>query len=358
MSGAEALEFRYWNELPDHLKMNVLHYLPFPTLRHFMFLNRKSYSLASVVKSKVLVVRLVDSPYVRETSSEESIIKLLIIWSRSSTKKGLNQDNAYCMSFVDDGKGGCFLKRLRDKETSISANTVHYNTDPESAALNVFFRLTESLKCEKICVLLRDMKPSTGRLLSSKPSTTLLICDSFKLVTEDPRLASVFVRYLIPGCSLEFHSSLLCGQVKTSTDTAFFNTNVVRFAPSLITEWKMAATDDHIVQLHAHTFSMKTPGVTSRGINQLLMEWFYGRRQISCVIFEEIQDADWKKILGKLKYYRELIVEELIDVVSEKRLLKKNPMFGFELRSSNNGVLWLIMTGNCCMLTDTSTQGF
>ncbi|EYC28797.1 hypothetical protein Y032_0007g3434 [Ancylostoma ceylanicum] len=51
-------EFSCWSELPIQMKITILEYLPYPTLRNFMFLSRECLALASKLKTEACSLML------------------------------------------------------------------------------------------------------------------------------------------------------------------------------------------------------------------------------------------------------------------------------------------------------------
>ncbi|KHJ86674.1 hypothetical protein OESDEN_13566, partial [Oesophagostomum dentatum] len=162
--------------------------------------------------------------------------------------------------------------RGQERRTGQLAETsVHYSADPRVAALTTFFRLTESIKAKFILVAMHCSTPEIEELLANKPCTTLLQCDKFEMLTEETHLAPIFVRFLIPGCELRLHNSTAYGIERSLEDPTIFNTNVAKSASSVVIKWRTVITDDQLVLLQAHILHIKAPHITSRGINQLLL---------------------------------------------------------------------------------------
>ncbi|EYC17656.1 hypothetical protein Y032_0030g2197 [Ancylostoma ceylanicum] len=54
----EEFEFHRWSELPVDVKMKILEYIPFPTLRNFMFLSKESFLLVTGMNNLIFYVHL------------------------------------------------------------------------------------------------------------------------------------------------------------------------------------------------------------------------------------------------------------------------------------------------------------
>ncbi|EYC28806.1 hypothetical protein Y032_0007g3442 [Ancylostoma ceylanicum] len=59
-------KFTYWSELPSHLKIQILRYLPYPTLRNFMFLSKECWALATNFKAEAYAVYLDEMAFISE----------------------------------------------------------------------------------------------------------------------------------------------------------------------------------------------------------------------------------------------------------------------------------------------------
>ncbi|EYC26101.1 hypothetical protein Y032_0011g1560 [Ancylostoma ceylanicum] len=54
----DSCAFHCWSDLPNVLKIKILQYLPYPTIRQFMFLSKECYMLASNTRTQAEIVQL------------------------------------------------------------------------------------------------------------------------------------------------------------------------------------------------------------------------------------------------------------------------------------------------------------
>ncbi|RCN28673.1 F-box domain protein, partial [Ancylostoma caninum] len=139
----DSYEFHRWSELPYVLKIKILQYLPYPTIRRFMFLSKECYLLASNAKMQAKVVRLHEQSYRMEMFNipgEKNRLDLVVHWMPPDKQLLRNAHKEYRLSFAEDPNGGCYVEKIRSRKGRVSVTRgMHYDEDTYTTAMRVLF---------------------------------------------------------------------------------------------------------------------------------------------------------------------------------------------------------------------------
>ncbi|EYC28794.1 hypothetical protein Y032_0007g3432 [Ancylostoma ceylanicum] len=183
-----------------------------------------------------------------------------------------NTHRPYRLTFVEDGEGGCVVKRLKGKRGRFTREGVKYSNETHSsAAIRAFFQLSKNLKAEELSVELDSMDPELERTLREQPTATSPPYKSFLIRTLERALPPLLLPHITPGCKLHVYNYPIQETEDIFINTSFFDTDVVRAAPSFDTEAYTGVTDEQIPLLQARCLYMRAPYVSSCGINRVLL---------------------------------------------------------------------------------------
>ncbi|KAL6729826.1 hypothetical protein Aduo_000845 [Ancylostoma duodenale] len=118
------------------------------------------------------------------------------------------------------------------------------------------------------------MSPEVGNILRELPPMPLFSCKSFLIRTEDKALPPLLLPFITPGCKLAVYSFPFPEPGDIFMDTAFFDSEVLRAAPSFDTEALTGVTDEQFLLLQGSKICMKAPNISSKGINGILRAGF------------------------------------------------------------------------------------
>ncbi|KAL6729825.1 hypothetical protein Aduo_000844 [Ancylostoma duodenale] len=287
-------KFIHWSELPPHLKLQVLRNLPYPTLRNFMFLSKKCWTLSSMFKTEAACIFLDEMAFLSKfqgTRCKEKSMDLFVFYIPPGLKGIPNSHRKYQLSFVEDKDGGCSVRRIGEsREWKRYSKGVRYSNETYFyASLRVFFQLTKFIEAKDLLIEMSTVNPEVESILRELPASTSLSYESITIRTEDKALLPLFLPFINPGCKLSVYSFPFHETGDIFMDTAFFDSEMVRAAPSFRTESLTGVTDEQLLLLQGSRLFMKTPYISSKGINGILRQWSEGRRRIERITLSETQ---------------------------------------------------------------------
>ncbi|KHJ92450.1 F-box domain protein [Oesophagostomum dentatum] len=217
--------FHQWNDLPNDIKILILQRLPFTTLRHFLFLSRESYLLATSFKSNAVCVRLTESDYAREmlnVSESDGAVHLTVVCMAKSMDENL-EDDTLSLSFTNSEEGHCCVERKYVHEgKTFTKQGVRYAQNPRSACLEVLLNFIKLLNIESVRIVMRTLTAELESVFADY-QPMVIKCRTLGILTEEPKLANSLLRYVSPGCELEFYSN----SNKMFLDAPLFDSPVV-----------------------------------------------------------------------------------------------------------------------------------
>ncbi|EYC02996.1 hypothetical protein Y032_0096g2887 [Ancylostoma ceylanicum] len=298
-------EFHHWPKLPTDLKIKILEYIPFPTLRNFMFLSKDSYSLVTRLKTLVFNVSLSD---IDNFDRIQNFVELSISWIRDGPPTKMTCPRYYILHFVEDQRGGCFVERVIEKKgRKYTYAGVRYNHSPRLVALATLFHFSTYMDIRETAMGLSALDPEEEHLLNVQPTTTVIAKDEFCIRAGASAIVSSFLRFLRPGCRLRVYP--LREQKGFFLDTRFFDSVVVHASPAIDFDFTTGATDDQIVLFQCYDITMCVPNVTAKAINRIILEWLEGKREINVYalkglgnvtkteILQDVEVVPWEKFL-------------------------------------------------------------
>ncbi|KAL6729821.1 hypothetical protein Aduo_000840 [Ancylostoma duodenale] len=289
-------QFGYWSELPLQLKITILEYLPYPTLRSFMFLSKECLTLASKLKTEACALMLQHSSF--QAVLKKNALDVVVYYIPPDATSIPNSHRPYRLTFVEDEEGGCVVKRVRGKKGKFTRDGVRYNNETHSsAAIRTFIQLSKGLKAEQLSVEVDAMDPGLERTLKEQSAGPTISCKSFLIRTLERALPPLLLPHLAPGCKLQVYNYPIQEPGDIFINTAFFDTDVMRAAPSFDTETYTGITDEQIALLQARRLYMRAPYVSSCGINKLLLQWLESKRIISGIGLIETKALNRDQVL-------------------------------------------------------------
>ncbi|KHJ92853.1 F-box domain protein [Oesophagostomum dentatum] len=298
-------KFTRWNELPVEVKIQILQYLPFHTLRNFMFLSKDCLAVASNVKISVYGVYFQDKRCIYNTniSNEEASLIILVAYEHRWKNPGNSCKREYRIIFAGDENGGCFVRRLiKRRRFKYSKALIRYENETcGSAAFRVFLHLMRNLKSANVTIQKDSIYPEIERVLKEEPSSPPFSCERFSVATEDRKLIPLLPKFLAPGCELSFSTSMAIYHDEIFADTEFCSSELMRAAPRFETEALVGVTDEQLPYLQASMLSMNAPYITSKGINGMILaslfNWLDGKRKIVRIVLRQTQELKNEVVL-------------------------------------------------------------
>ncbi|RCN51372.1 F-box domain protein [Ancylostoma caninum] len=375
-------KFIHWSKLPSHVKIQVLRNLPYPTLRNFMFLSKECWALASMFKTEAYAVYLDEMAFISElqdTPCEEKSMDLFVYYIPPDSRGIPNSHKTYQLSFVEDEDGGCSVRRVRGKRgrKRYSEGVRYSNETYFSASMRAFFQLTKFIEAEELAIEMHTMSPEVGNILRELPLTPSFSCKSFLIRTEDKALPPLLLPFIAPGCKLAVYSFPFPEPGDIFMNTAFFDSEVLRAAPSFDTEALTGVTEEQLLLLQGSRICMKAPNISSKGINGILravttfsqcspqifspdaveywLQWFEGQRRIELISLRETQILNHNEVLDSIDPVRILSWAEVLRNFSptmREQWEHPNPGFRAGIRN-RSGILVVVNVGtNYCDITD------
>ncbi|EYC17661.1 hypothetical protein Y032_0030g2199 [Ancylostoma ceylanicum] len=80
-------------------------------------------------------------------------------------------------------------------------------------------------------------------------------------------------------------------------DAQFFDSRIVRSSRAIQIEVMNGVTDNQILLFEAHEIAMVAPNITSKAINQMILEWYESKRKIDLYWLRGLQNVTMKEIL-------------------------------------------------------------
>ncbi|RCN51374.1 F-box domain protein [Ancylostoma caninum] len=279
-------KFIHWSKLPSHLKVQVLRNLPYPTLRNFMFLSKECWTLASMFKAEAASVFLDERAFlskIQRTRCKEKAMDLFVFYIPPGLRGIRNSHRMYQLSFVENEDGGCSVRRIRESleeraergREPYSEGVRYSNETYFSASIRVFFQLTKFIEADDLVIEMGTVNPEVENILRELSASTSFSCKSFGIRTEDKALPPLLLPFITPGCELGVYSSPFSEPSEIFLDTAFFDSEVVRAAPKFRSEALTGVTDEQLPLLQGSKLFMKTPYISSKGINGILKAGFW-----------------------------------------------------------------------------------
>ncbi|EYC17660.1 hypothetical protein Y032_0030g2198 [Ancylostoma ceylanicum] len=286
-------EFHRWSELPLDIKTMILEYIPFPTLRNFMFLSKECFSLVTRMNTLIFYVHLSN---VGPEHRIENFVQLSLSWPLPGRKEQEQFPIMYTLHFVEDGKGGCSVRRVTDDEEwkFISAG-LHYDRSARFMALATLFHLTTYLNIRSVFAELDALDPRDEEVFSMQPEGRIIARDEFFITAGSNALIPRFLPFVEPGCPLVILP--LYGQEDIFLRTPFFDSALVQSSRKLQIEVNNEVTDDQIVLFRAYDISMPAPKVTAKAINRMISEWLERKRNINFIQFKEVYNVTIEDVL-------------------------------------------------------------
>ncbi|CAJ0603587.1 unnamed protein product [Cylicocyclus nassatus] len=348
----DDFEFHQWSDLPVEIKLHILKYLTFPTLRYFMFLSKECYDLVCKVKPTIDLY-LGDVAYLTSTKQQtlgkyRDGVELHIYWRKPES--GPKSAHDYALLFVKDDKEGCFVQRMiKKKRKYLELPGTNYSSDILTAAIKSVFGLSDVLDIRGLTVAMYSPNSRLEAVLAEQPSSQKIARKEFLLDFEgEPSITSQFLRFLKPGCGITL---LKDTSAEVIHEPDLFDHKIFRCAHKIkLHGWKVGMTDDQLVQLAADNIYITAPHITSRAINKLVREWLEGKRLINAIELEEVQ-INKTLILQNLDPTAIMQFKDFLKVTSYDGI-----RIGVELTApvirGPQGFLMVLTDANHCLLTD------
>ncbi|CAJ0593372.1 unnamed protein product [Cylicocyclus nassatus] len=324
-------EFNKWHDLPVDLKLAILRHLPFTTLMRFMCLSKECYSLASRAKAKV--ERVMYWYRSHTLGFEPPCVHVSITWESVS---GFGYDG-YVVEIYEHGTTQSVLRRLRGAQ-------IRYDQDFESVAVRLLVHYTKILNVRIVLINQSVMTPGFARALRGQLSTSTLQAKRFGLSTEDGSLISVLLPYLPFHSSSILISNLNHDNVTLGTD--IFDHEAIRTAQEFFSStFKADIYDEQLGKLQASNLGVRSPHITSHSINELILEWFRGERQIAYFRISTDKLLQWDDLLNGANAAD---VKSVVDAIGGSGV-------GEVLLHSKYGNLFVRMSAHFCELRRVSS---
>ncbi|KAL6729758.1 hypothetical protein Aduo_000786 [Ancylostoma duodenale] len=342
----DSYEFHCWCELPDVLKIKILQYLPYPTIRRFMLLSKECYMLASKAKIQAEVVRLREQSYRMEMGipGEKNRMDLVVCWMPPDKQLLRGAHKKYRLSFAEDPSGGCYVEKIRKRKGRVSVTRgMHYDEDTCTTAMRVLFCLARFLDILSVEIQLCSLYPQIERVLKEEPSSTTLCSNTFEIHTEDRSLIPMLLRFLRPKCRFVIYSGLTSD--KMFLQTPFFDSDVVRAARDLYIHVETRITDSQITKLQAPVLRINSPYISAWSVNKLILQWMEGKREIIFVQVRATRD------LPRNEVFQGIDPAALITGTEASDGRDYDPSL-YTLVRSNRGDLLVYLDTDYCNLSD------
>ncbi|KHJ97931.1 F-box domain protein [Oesophagostomum dentatum] len=272
----QVVEFHYWNALPALIKIKILKYAPFPTLRNFMLLSKESYEL-------VRRIRIPTNVYLLERTSRELKrrygirnyrrgLEFIFEWFPDGIMDLSKHQPFHNLLFLEKEEGCCFVQRfVRKRRRTFNLSTrIGYNTGILAAAFKTLFNIAKYMDILDLSVLTNSPFEEIEGVIAEMTSTVLIAREKLFMETNgEPSATTSLLRFLHPGCEMVLSSSSELRE--PFSDHSFWNSETVRASRDIQVLFPVGIRDDELSQLRTKYLMMNTPFVTSHGIAQLIM---------------------------------------------------------------------------------------
>ncbi|EYC17647.1 hypothetical protein Y032_0030g2192 [Ancylostoma ceylanicum] len=359
-------EFHRWSELPLDIKTMILEYIPFPTLRNFMFLSKECFSLVTKMNTLIFYVHLSN---VGPENKIENFVQLSLSWPLPGKTEQEQFPTLYTLHFVEDEKGGCSIRRVTDDEEwkFISAG-LHYHRSARFVALATLFHLTTYLNIRSVfaelvgVILLKyhlsqkspefltsfqdALDPKDEEVFSMQPENRIIAKDKFFIKAGSNALIPLFLPFLEPGCPLVVFP--LYGQEDIFLRTPFFDSALVHSSRELQIEVNNEVTDDQIVLFRAYDISMPAPKVTAKAINRMISEWLERKREINFIQLKGVHHVNIEDVLQGLEV---VPWQEFLNMIQNREHWSGMPQQKCAgLHNGKNFLVVLVNDGSCQLM--------
>ncbi|KHJ92377.1 hypothetical protein OESDEN_07736 [Oesophagostomum dentatum] len=185
------------------------------------------------------------------------------------------------------------------------------------AAVRVFAQFLRWMQTESLHIAMSPTSAEVEQMLKIVPSSQRFSCKSFGIETKNPALVKFFLRHLQPGCSLVINEYTQLDGDECILDHEFFDSDIAKLSPCMSFNGMTEVTDDQLLHLQADTVFLVGRHITSRAVNQIILEWFEGKRKIVQMFFDAIQNPSEEEVLANLDPECFRTAEELLDIVTE-----------------------------------------
>ncbi|CAJ0603453.1 unnamed protein product [Cylicocyclus nassatus] len=338
-----------WNKLPMEIKLEILNFLSLPTLRKFMFLSKECLNLVTNMRVDSMSMHLDDNTFIGDRKNTVTVR----ISRKIKTPYLSCFVTHYDLQFQDLDSGGCFVARevIEDKRKVLKVGITYPEETKYTAALRVFAQFTKWIKAESLCVTMSPTDAEVNRMRDMIPETQKFSCSIFGIETQNPLLVSLFMEHLQPGCSLLMNEYTQLDGNECLLNREFFDTDVAKCSPSLNINALTEITDDQLLNLQADVIFIASSHITSRAVNQIIREWFEGKRKISQMFFDAMKQPS-EGVLTDIDPANFRTAEELLEIVSEVsqwRVRELSPPW-VGIQSKNGSVLIVKLGRKSCSL--------
>ncbi|CAJ0603865.1 unnamed protein product [Cylicocyclus nassatus] len=310
------LEFHRWGDLPADVKLHILKYLTFPTLRGIMFLSKECYDLVRKIKPKV-DIQLEDAAFSASTKQRKLAknhgVELHIYWR----KPGAEFVHDYPLVFVKDSEEGCCVQRLIFEKGKLCKRPgTRYSSNTTTAATKAMFWLSKVLNIQATTVSMPSPNANLRAVLAEQSSSQKIAKENFTVITDNEPLVTVdFLRFLKRGCGVSV--VMKNGSTELFRGVELFDHEIFQCARKITFHgWKAELKDDQLINLAAEEICITSPYITSGAINKLILEWLDGKRRISSIRLGEMQTLDLKIILRNVDPTAIMLWEDFVKLTS------------------------------------------
>ncbi|CAJ0603867.1 unnamed protein product [Cylicocyclus nassatus] len=319
---AKSTGFHRWGDLPVDIKLYILKYLAFPTLRRLMFLNKECYNLIRKIKPKV-ELRLEDAAYSasknqrkRKPAKNHDSVELHIYWDNPGASPKSEHD--YPLIFVKENEEQCCVQRLITKKGKFRKRPgTRYSSNTITAATKVLFWLSKVLDIQATTVSVPSPNADLQAVLAEQSSSQKIAKQYFAMITEDkPSITIEFLRFLKPGCGVSIEQRKKATELFDGSE--LFNHEIIRCARSIqiFSDKDLMMTDHQLVRLAAEEISINASNITPEAINKLILEWLEGKRKISIIMLDTLQTLDSGIILQNVDPNAIMLWEDYVKLPS------------------------------------------
>ncbi|VDM74135.1 unnamed protein product [Strongylus vulgaris] len=133
--------------------------------------------------------------------------------------------------------------------------------------MRVFLQLTKNMKA-KFANIELYFHNAEIECLKKLPPMKSLTCEGLVIITQSSAALFLLLGFVAPGCELCIH--IFAPSDETLIDTAVFDLEVAQAAPVFESRIRAGVTDDQLSRLKARLIRVKTPFVSSKGINKII----------------------------------------------------------------------------------------
>ncbi|CAJ0593673.1 unnamed protein product [Cylicocyclus nassatus] len=272
-----------WHDLPAELKVEVLRYLPFQSIMRFMLLSRESYFLASQAKIKVFKVQY---------RGRNQCHILSIAWAKHEKESY----SWYEVEILQNSAEGSVIIDSKGRR-------IYCENDADSVGMQVLFHYTKLFDVQDVEIEELVMSSGLYCMLHGQLDGLTLHAKRFTLSTNDNQLISSLIPFLPSHLSsiVIYTVHLSLNVITTTISSDVFEHEAVRTARELNTEsFSADLSDKQICNLKASTLCVSSPHITSRSINQMILQWFKGEREINLIAISTNGDLSWSQLLNEI----------------------------------------------------------